>query len=193
MPGRKSSSLKGLEQVRALSHPLRLRLMELFASRPLTTKQAADILGQPPTRLYHHVAALEHAGLVRLRKTRKNRGTTEKYFETVTNRLTASQSEVANGTAADRAAMGMIVFDQSRNELVQALAAGIDATGPLIATRSVLQMSPRAAKKVAAELTRLLRRLSPAANSATAKRPGKLRGYSLTIALIPTDHGPSRS
>src|SRR5205809_1154808 len=50
-----------LTQVRALAHPLRLRLIELFASGPLTAKQAAQKLGQPPTRLYHHVATLERA------------------------------------------------------------------------------------------------------------------------------------
>jgi len=68
----------GLEQVRALSHPLRLRLLELFKLQPRTAKQAAEVLGEPPTRLYHHVAALERAGLIRLRETRQNRGTTEK-------------------------------------------------------------------------------------------------------------------
>ena len=49
----------GLEQMRALSHPLRLRLLELFAERPRTTKQAAEALGEPTTKLYHHVAAHE--------------------------------------------------------------------------------------------------------------------------------------
>src|SRR5437764_897549 len=70
-------------ELRALAHPLRLRLLELFAEAPRTTKQVADLLGEPPTRLYHHVAALERAGLLRLTATRKNRGTTEKWFEAV--------------------------------------------------------------------------------------------------------------
>src|SRR5438094_7565266 len=69
-----------LTQVRALAHPLRLRLIEPFASGPLTAKQAAQKLGQPPTRLYYHVATLERAGLLRLARTRAVRGATEKYF-----------------------------------------------------------------------------------------------------------------
>jgi DNA-binding transcriptional ArsR family regulator len=80
---------RGLARVRALAHPLRLRLLELFAERPRTTMQAAQALGEAPTRLYHHVAALERAGLVRLRETRPNRGTTEKYFETVSKSMRA--------------------------------------------------------------------------------------------------------
>src|ERR1051326_7711550 len=86
MNNRQSSNIgnmesTGLDQVRALAHPLRLRLLELFARQPRTAKQAAEVLGEPPTRLYHHVAALERAGLIRLKETRQNRGTTEKYYE----------------------------------------------------------------------------------------------------------------
>src|SRR3954467_13034071 len=66
--------------LRALAHPLRLRMMELFAEQPRTTKQVADLLGQPPTRLYHHVAALERAGLLVLKETRQNRGAVEKWY-----------------------------------------------------------------------------------------------------------------
>jgi DNA-binding transcriptional ArsR family regulator len=66
-PAVRRHKMEGLEQVRALSHPLRLELVELFATRPMTTKQAADAMHKAPTRLYHHVAALENAGLIRLR------------------------------------------------------------------------------------------------------------------------------
>src|SRR5437764_12035811 len=70
-------------ELRALAHPLRLRIMELFAEGPKTTKRAAELLGEPPTRLYHHVAALERAGLLHLKETRKNRGTVEKWYESI--------------------------------------------------------------------------------------------------------------
>lgn len=192
MAGRRP--MQGLEQVRALSHPLRIRLIELFAQRPMTTKQAAELLGESPTKLYHHVAALESAGLVELRETRQNRGTTEKYFAAVSRRLAASGSALAASTPKDHAAIGMVVFDQSRNDLVRALAAGLaEGRQPLIATRSVLRMSSKAAKKLEAELTALLRRLTTQAEKtqsspegATPRRAARRR-YSLTIALIPAE------
>src|SRR6476469_4069906 len=70
-------------ELRALAHPLRLRIMELFAEGPKTTKRVAELLGQPPTRLYHHVAALERAGLLVLKETRQNRGAVEKWYGSV--------------------------------------------------------------------------------------------------------------
>src|SRR3989442_3746733 len=77
----RSGGRSRLEEMRALAHPLRLRLLEMFADGPRTTMQVAAILHTPPTRLYHHVHALERAGLLHLREIRRKRGTHEKYFE----------------------------------------------------------------------------------------------------------------
>src|SRR5215813_13115652 len=78
--------------LRALAHPLRLRMMELFAESPKTTKQVAEILRQPPTRLYHHVAALERSVLLVLNEGRKNRGTVEKWYAGVGQQVRAEGS-----------------------------------------------------------------------------------------------------
>ena len=173
----------GLEQVRALSHPLRLRLLELFAHEPRTTKQAAEVLGEPPTRLYHHVAALERAGLIRLRETRQNRGTTEKYYEVVKPLQPVGREVLKDKDARrDLASMGLVVFNQARNELVRALASD-DVPENLVAVRAVFRLTPTAAKEVRRELVGILKKLK------ARKKPlrGKPRRYALTIALVPTE------
>ncbi|HEX4965847.1 MAG TPA: helix-turn-helix domain-containing protein [Thermoanaerobaculia bacterium] len=179
----------GLEQVRALAHPLRLRLFEMFAQRPRTTKQAADELGEAPTRLYHHVAALEKAGLVRVRETRRKRGTTEKYFEAVSHSVMPEAQSVVHGGKRDHAAVGFVVFDQARNELVQALAAGPDETKTLMAVRAVVRLSPSQAKRMGKELRELLKRLVAEVREQSPRTRKKRSRYSLTIALVPADQG----
>jgi DNA-binding transcriptional ArsR family regulator len=72
-------TLTHLDQVKALADPLRLRLLAAFGQER-TTKQVADLMGERPTRLYHHVEALEKVGLIQQTRTRPNRGTMEKYF-----------------------------------------------------------------------------------------------------------------
>jgi DNA-binding transcriptional ArsR family regulator len=173
----------GLEQVRALAHPLRLRLMELFTQSPRTAKQAAEVLGEPPTRLYHHVAALERAGLIRLREKRQNRGTTEKYYEAAGKRHVVGR-EVLNDkdSRRDLAAMGFVVFDQSRNELVKTLARD-EVPEDLMAVRGVFRLSAGAAKKLRRQLQDILKRLRREEKPAR----GKTKRYALTIALVPTD------
>ena len=70
-------TLDDLKQVRALAHPLRMRILTALCEER-TTKQVAELLHEKPTRLYHHVDALERAGLVQLTRTQPKRGTIEK-------------------------------------------------------------------------------------------------------------------
>jgi len=66
-----------------MADPLRMRILDLLRGSSLTTKQVAIRLGEPPTKLYHHVQLLEKAGLIRLQSTKNKRGTVEKYFRAV--------------------------------------------------------------------------------------------------------------
>lgn len=114
-----------LAQMRALAHPLRLRILELFAEQPRTTMQVAELLGEPPTRLYHHVAALERAGLLRLVETRKKRGTVERWYEAVArtfdNVVGSRRSARTPKEAAARRTVVLSVLEQSRQEVVAAM------------------------------------------------------------------------
>jgi len=173
----------GLEQVRALSHPLRLRLLELFKLQPRTAKQAAEVLGEPPTRLYHHVAALERAGLIRLRETRQNRGTTEKYYEACLPLRPIGKKDLTDkNVRRDLAAMGLVVFNQARNELVTTLASD-QVPRNLLALRAVLNLTPAAATKLGRQLLEVLK------SAKAGKKPAraKTRTYAVTIALVPTE------
>ena len=80
---KKTFKIKTLKQIKAVSQPLRRRLLELFCTKTLTAKQAAIELGENPTKLYHHVEVLKNVGVIRLVKTKQNRGTTEKYYTAV--------------------------------------------------------------------------------------------------------------
>ena len=192
--GRKARAVfpAGLEQVRALSHPLRLRLLELFAERPRTAKQAAEALGEAPTRLYHHVAALERAGLVRLRETRQIRGATEKYFEAVTRGLDARSAPAAaaeDAAPGDYAALGMVLFDEARNEFVQAIGrCGPSGARDIVALRTLVNLSPRQLAGLRRRLVEVVKDIPRAARGREgAGGRSTRRRYALTIALVPVD------
>ena len=114
--------VRDVRQVRALANPLRIRLLEAFAETPRTTKQVANLLGEKPTRLYHHVDALEKAGFLRLHSTRQNRGTIEKYYEAVARRIEVESSVFAGASAGREepaaALMARTVLDSTRDELL---------------------------------------------------------------------------
>src|ERR1051326_6862876 len=110
---------RSVADLRALAHPLRLRMMELFAESPKTTKQVAELLGQPPTRLYHHVAALERAGLVVLKKTRRNRGAVEKWYGGVSRQIRGTGDASSAGSPSQRA-MAATILEQAKQEMAVA-------------------------------------------------------------------------
>lgn len=95
-----------LSQLKALSHELRQLILGTLCKEPMTTKQVAKKLGQPPTKLYHHVAILEEAGLLRLVETRQNRGTTEKYYQAVAGRFEVGETAIGKDSEGVDALFG---------------------------------------------------------------------------------------
>jgi DNA-binding transcriptional ArsR family regulator len=62
-----------VEQLKAISDPLRLRIIELMGEAPVrawTAKELAERLGTKQTKLYHHLALLEERGFIRVAETR---------------------------------------------------------------------------------------------------------------------------
>ena len=186
--------LPALAEMRALAHPLRLRILEVFAERARTTKQVADLLGEPPTRLYHHVAALERAGLLVLKETRKNRGTIEKWYEAVPKQLSATP--FARGArrpenAAARRAVATSVLEQSRQELVTAMQRAGDQ--PALLGRLVVVGQP---KRIAALRKRLHRAMMDiqrefGGDEDSVPKAGDAR-WAITLTFAPTSSNSPR-
>lgn len=195
----------GLERVRGLAHPLRLSLYELFVRGPRTTMQAAAELGQPPTRLYHHVAELVRVGLLRLRETRPNRGTIEKYYEVVRHpavgdgpagdgavgtkrRARGAKSSSVEG-AADQAALGTLVLERVREEFVRVMG-GLGESGghredadlPVLA-RVLVSTSAARRARLRVEIRRFLRRVAALGGPGRSREKGPL--WSVTLAMLP--------
>lgn len=131
--------VRNVADLRALAHPLRLRMMELFAESPKTTKQVAELLEQPPTRLYHHVAALERAGLLVLTERRQNRGAVEKWYTAVAQQIRSGVRQKGNAARAARRAVSATVLEQARQEL---LAIPFGAKEAALLTRLVVVAPP---------------------------------------------------
>ncbi len=128
-PSREFMVLTELEQIKVLADPLRIRILEELAEER-TTKQVADRIGEKPTRLYHHVDALERVGLIELTRTRQNRGTLEKYYMAVARAFRADARAFSAGDDATDdeketlRSMVSTIFDTSSAELMKLLESG---------------------------------------------------------------------
>lgn len=131
-PAREVMVLTELDQIKVLADPLRIRILEQLCEEK-TTKQIAESIGEKPTKLYHHVDALERVGLIELTRTRQNRGTLEKYYLAVARTFRADARAFSAGDDASddgREALRSIVstiFDTSSAEIMKLIATGAGA------------------------------------------------------------------
>ena len=129
LPPAEIHTLDSLDQLRILADPLRVRILESFCRGTFTTKQVAQQLGEKPTRLYHHVEALERVGLVRLSGTRQNRGTVEKYYTAIARAFRADSSLFSSEGAEDELEVAGSVISTFFERTVEDLRALIRAGG----------------------------------------------------------------
>jgi DNA-binding transcriptional ArsR family regulator len=184
--------LTDLDQVKVLADPLRIRILELFCEER-TTKQVAEILGQPLTRLYHHVSALERVGLIRVARTRQRRGALEKYYLAVAKTFSADLRLFSSGEAAQAEdAVGGVAaqfLDNTSADLRALIERGGEGLEGLeeagVLTYLEVRASPKEMKAIRARLTKIIQSISrPASKAGPASRP-----YRLTIAFFPLVEG----
>ncbi|MFI9814260.1 ArsR/SmtB family transcription factor [Saccharothrix variisporea] len=105
------------EQFKALSHPLRQRLLFALGREPATTSQLAVALDERKGNVGHHLKVLREAGLVRVVEERKVRGGTEQYYQRAAKRMSYSSSP-AEHTQAIFGAVGEEVARAAEQPLV---------------------------------------------------------------------------
>jgi DNA-binding transcriptional ArsR family regulator len=68
--------------LRAISHPIRIRLLAMLEEEPSSPVVLANKLDQPLGTIAYHVRTLYDLGLLKLVSTRQRRGATEHYYQT---------------------------------------------------------------------------------------------------------------
>ena len=135
------------QQLKALAHPLRNRLLFALGAEGATVSQLSTRLGTNKGNVAHHLGVLERAGLVRRAHTRQVRGGTEQYFTRAARRLRTPGGGRGGHTAA----------------LLQAVAEEVDAspTGTLLNLRRI-RLTRQQAAALAAHLERVVDELPEA-------------------------------
>ncbi|HEX8636938.1 MAG TPA: helix-turn-helix domain-containing protein [Pyrinomonadaceae bacterium] len=176
-----------LEQVKLLADPFRLRILELFkGAEPLTTKQVADILGEKPTKLYHHVEQLQKAGLINLVETRQNRGIVEKYYLAAAKTFVVDphlfagkESEESRGVLAS---VFSSVIEAATTQIRQSLASGLitpDANHQPVIVHLPIRGSAKQIEKMNRTLEKCIKQIQ-----GDAEETGE-KNFALLLAFYP--------
>src|SRR4029077_18463496 len=99
-------TIERAEQLKALGHPLRLRVLEMLGDdggQSLTNRELAQRLDVDPGHLHFHVRMLLRAGLIQLSETGRGR---EKPYRSVARTIRVAPELIASGESSDlRSAM----------------------------------------------------------------------------------------
>jgi DNA-binding transcriptional ArsR family regulator len=125
--------IEDLEQLRLLSDPLKLSLIQAFGEVEGTVAAAAAKLGEPQTKLYRHVDALLDAGLIEVTRERPKRGTVERWFRTVARRFEVADGLLANDSPEDEFDSVRDLLRGAETEIVQALREHDETVPPTVA------------------------------------------------------------
>ncbi len=115
-----------IETLKALSDPLRLRILETMVARPeaaWSVKELATALDVPQTRLYHHVELLVERDLVRLASQRVVSGIIESRYRVAALSFRLDRRFLSNDPVLHEAGRELLhtVFDSARDEVAAAL------------------------------------------------------------------------
>jgi DNA-binding transcriptional ArsR family regulator len=168
--------------LKAISHPLRHRLLGLLDDRTASPNELARELGLPLGRVSYHIRLLADLGAIELVRTEPRRGALEHYYRAVTRGWFSEEDWARLPRAARRGIVG-----QSLRRIFSDVTAAVDAggfDGPASQVRSTsLELDEQGLEEVNAVLASTAERLSQI-NAESADRRAGAKGVATELALL---------
>ncbi|MEW9123268.1 MAG: helix-turn-helix domain-containing protein [Thermotaleaceae bacterium] len=117
--------LRELDQIKAISHPYRIEIIECFdEDQAATAKQIADKLGEPHAKINYHIKTLQKVGILELVDERVKSGIIEKYYLPAAKTFVIDKSIMNSGDkkvieSLNQASMS--IFENISNDFYKAL------------------------------------------------------------------------
>jgi len=169
--------MASLDELRALAHPLRLRLLSLLTATALSAADAGRELGVSQASASYHLRVLERAGLIRVVEVERVRGGDAKRYR----HEASSRRYDVDAPAVTRSAEAEAEYvDALSDELRRRARHRVD--GPALSTDAELWLDPAVWRRVVQHVGEASALLHAAAQP--PRTPGT-RPVSMTAALFP--------
>jgi DNA-binding transcriptional ArsR family regulator len=168
--------------LKAISHPLRHRLLGLLDDRTASPNELARELGLPLGRVSYHIRLLADLGAIELVRTEPRRGALEHFYRAVTRGWFSDEDWARLPRSARRGIVG-----QSLQRIFSEVTAAVDAggfDGPASQVRSTsLELDERGLEELTEVLASTAERVSRI-NAESADRRAGADGVMTELALL---------
>ncbi len=113
--------INAIEQLRAVSDMLRMRIIDILQERPMTVTQVSERLDMSPAKVHYHVHELEKVGLLKLVETREKGGILEKYYQPIARNISIAPNLLFSTPPDDVLSTTNSWFDQIKEGFQRAL------------------------------------------------------------------------
>lgn len=143
--------------LRAISHPIRVRLLAMLEEEAASPVVLAAKLEQPLGTIAYHVRTLYELGLLKLVSTRQRRGATEHYYRTVARPAPSPESWQGLDAISKQRVLTALIDRATDHANRSAAAGGFDAVEAQLSTQA-LKLDREGYEQLAAEVRRWLER-----------------------------------
>jgi DNA-binding transcriptional ArsR family regulator len=186
MPAKPVTNISDPRYVKALSHPLRVRILALLQERTASPRELAEWLDATLGTVSYHVRTLHDFGLIELVKTTQVRGAIAHHYKAKVRPRVDDAAWASAGPVVKQAAVGAALQTVDDYARASAAAGGFDrGEAQLSRTRLRLdakgwQQAAKACEKLLAELARI----EEAAGKRIAKDPAGVSDAAVVLMLF---------
>lgn len=172
--------------LRAISHPIRIRLLAMLDEEPASPVILASKLNQPLGTIAYHVRTLYDLGLLKLVSTRQRRGATEHYYKTTGHPASSEEAWEGLDAISKQRLLTALIAKATDYATRSAAAGGFDAKEAHIST-DALKLDRQGWEELAQEVRKWLARaqeIEQAAAERISQDPESVLNAGLTLMLF---------
>jgi DNA-binding transcriptional ArsR family regulator len=187
-------TLTSLAQVRVISDPWRMQLIQLLRGEPKSVKELAAAMGKSPKQLYYHVNLLEQHEIIRVVGTRLVSGIVERRYQARAYLLTIEESLLGREAPAEMTMATVLtsMFNQSSADILQGIRSGLiersedaPAAHRLLNAWNLHRLTNQEAEYFYTKVCELIAELPGLQRD---DDPGETATYRLLLALYPSSY-----
>jgi len=112
--------LTGIEQLKALSDPLRIKILTRLIEKPMTGQQLSETLKISRSKIHYHLGELEKNGIIEVVRREEKKGIMQKFYRSVAKSIIPSDELMPFVDSRSVRQLGLEVINRLKKKILKA-------------------------------------------------------------------------